>query len=110
MGHVVTGVRTSGVAGMPGPWSPRTDGQPPRATVPRNGGHQPKDWQALLFNTVGDHEFFLAFGKCVSEVVTWKFYFGLGAWYACNCAPLDGSFPAPRLLSSPRFLPARGSW
>ena len=70
MGHVVTGVRTSGVAGMPGPWSPRTDGNLSRATVPRNGGHQPKDWQALPFNTVGDHEFFLAFGKCVSTACT----------------------------------------
>ena len=44
---------------------------------------QPKDWQALLFNTVGDQEFFLAFGKCVSEVVRGSFilvwvYVGIG--------------------------------
>ena len=88
MGHVVTGVRTSGVAGMQGPWSPRTDGQPPaddrpeerRAPTQKTGGHQPKDWQALPSNTVGDDEFFLAFGKCVSEVVRGSFIlvWGLG--------------------------------
>ena len=40
-----------------------------RATGPKNGGHQPKDWQAIFFITVGNHEFFLDFGDCVSEVV-----------------------------------------
>ena len=56
-----------------------TSGHPPRATVPRNGGHQPKDWQAIFFITVGNHELFLDFGDCVSEVVR---SFWLGAWYS----------------------------
>ena len=61
-------------------------GRPSRGTAgtnPKTGGHQPKDWQALPFNTVGDHEFFLALGKCVSEVVRGSFilvwvYVGIG--------------------------------
>ena len=57
-------------------------GRPSRGTAgtnPKTGGHQPKDWQALPFNTVGDHEFFLAFGKCVSEIVRGSFwYVGIG--------------------------------
>ena len=61
-------------------------GRPSRGTAgtnPKTGGHQPKDWQALPFNNVGDHEFFLAFGKCVSEVVRGSFilvwgYVGIG--------------------------------
>ena len=61
-------------------------GRPSRGTAgtnPKTGGHQPKDWQALLFNTVGDHEFFLAFGICVSEIVRGSFilvwgYVGIG--------------------------------
>ena len=61
-------------------------GRPSRGTAgtnPKTGGHQPKDWQALPFNTVGDHEFFLALGKCVSEVVRGSFilvwgYAGIG--------------------------------
>ena len=91
MDQVVTGARTSGVAGMPGPWSshkagtPR--GRPSRGTAgtnPKTGGHQPKDWQALPFNTVGDHEFFLDFGDCVFEVVCGS---GLGIcryWAPCS--------------------------
>ena len=54
-GSGVTGARTSGIAGMPGP---HESGQPPRGrpsqgtagSIPRTGGHQPKDWQALFFN------------------------------------------------------------
>ena len=38
-----------------------------RAPTQRTSGHQPKDWQVLPFNTVGDHEFFLDFGDCVFE-------------------------------------------
>ena len=61
-------------------------GRPSRGTAgtnPKTGGHQPKDWQALPFNTVGDHEFFLAFGICVSEIVRGSFilvwgYVGIG--------------------------------
>ena len=52
------------------PLTPR--GRPSRGTAgtnPKTGGHQPKDWQALPFNTVGDREFFPDFGECVSEVV-----------------------------------------
>ena len=47
-------------------------GRPSRGTAgtnPKTAGHQPKDWQALPFNTVGVREFFLDFGECVSEVV-----------------------------------------
>ena len=40
----VTGARTSGIAGMLGSWSSLKGGPPPRATGPRSGGHQPKDW------------------------------------------------------------------
>ena len=49
--------------------SPR--GRPSRGTagsIPRTGGHQPKDWQALFFNYVGYREFFLVFADYVSEV------------------------------------------
>ena len=116
MGQVVTGARTSGVAGMPGTWSshkagtPR--GRPSRGTAgtnPKTGGHQPKDWQALPFNTVGDHEFFLDFGDCVFEVVI---SLQLGAWYSRTvrrlvaCYVLLVFFPSlvwsvpPLLLSS----------
>ena len=52
------------------PLTPR--GRPSRGTAgtnPKTGGHQPKDWQALNFNTVGVREFFPDFGECVSEVV-----------------------------------------
>ena len=88
--HVVTGVRTSsivgmlgpellvqrtsGIAGMPGPLAragnPR--GRPSEGTagsIPRTGGHQPKDWQAIFFNTVGFQESILDFGGYVFEVV-----------------------------------------
>ena len=46
-------------------------GRPSRGTagsIPRTGGHQPKDWQALFFNYVGYREFFLVFSEYVSEV------------------------------------------
>ena len=46
-------------------------GRPSQGTAgsnPRTGGHQPKDWEALPFNTVGYREFFLDFGGYVSEV------------------------------------------
>ena len=70
--------RVPGLHGQAG--TPR--GRPSRGTAgtnPKTGGHQPKDWQALPFNTVGDHEFFLAFGKCVSEIVRGSFwYVGIG--------------------------------
>ena len=44
-------------------------GNPSRATVPRNGGLQPKDWQGLFSNNVGFQESILDFGGYVSEVV-----------------------------------------
>ena len=61
MGHVVIGVRTSGVAGMPGPWSPRTDGQPPagdrpeerRAPTQRLVGTNPKTGRPYLLTRSG---------------------------------------------------------
>ena len=54
-------------------------GNLPRATDPRNGGHQPEDWQAIFFNTAGNHEFFLDFRTYMSKLV-WYFYFR--AWYS----------------------------
>ena len=59
-------------------------------TNPKTGGHQPKDWQALPFHTVGDHEFFLDFGDCVFELargcgtLVWGLvlsFSGLVFWY-----------------------------
>ena len=105
MSHVVTGVRTSGVAcRVPGLHAQTGNpcGRPSRGTAgtnPKTGGHQPKVWQALLFNTVGDHEFFLAFGKCVSEVVRGSFilvwvYVGIGhrVPVVLSCSTLRFSF------------------
>ena len=78
-GSGVTGARTSGIAGI------RTRaGNPPRATVPRNGGllpetggHQPKDWQALFFNKKRLNDFTKLLEADVSEVVCGVlFWFG----------------------------------
>ena len=65
--HVVTGVRTSSIVGMLGPellvhvpaalreCRGRTRaGNPPRATVPRNGGLHPWDWRAPTQGLAGD--------------------------------------------------------
>ena len=62
----------------------------PWATVPRNGGQQPKDWRAPTQGLAG-----VTFQHCRRPRVlprlrrmrvrgsTWKFSFGLGAWYVC---------------------------
>ena len=88
-------------------------GRPSRGTAgtnPKTGGHQPKDWQALPFNTVGDHEFFLAFGKCVSQVVRGSFIlvWGLGMpVIARRWLVVSRHLVFSRHLVS---LPARGGW
>ena len=50
-------------------------GRPSRGTA----GTNPKTGRRYFFITVGNHEFFLDFGDCVSEVVR---SFWLGAWYS----------------------------
>ena len=53
-------------------------GNPPRATVPRNGGHQPKDWQALPFNEKRLNDLTKLLEADVSEVVC-----GVLFWFGC---------------------------
>ena len=74
-------------------------GRPSRGTAgtnPKTGGHQPKDWQALPFNTVGDHEFFQDFGDCVFEVVC-------GSGILVGCMSLLGAVFPSFFLASLRF-------
>ena len=101
----VTGARTSGIVGMPGPWSSHKAGTPrgrpsqgTAGSIPRTGGHQPKDWQAIFFLTRS--------GSTVCPYCSWltcprsyvEFYSGLGAWYSCAYLCTPGFFsPSPSL-------------
>ena len=82
--HVVTGART------------KRAGNPSRATVRRNGGLQPKDWQALFFHSVGFQESILDFGGYVSEVVC-------GSCILVGCMSVLGAVFPSFYLASLRF-------
>ena len=91
-GTRVTGGRTSGIVecwGRTRAGNPR--GRPSQGTagsIPRTGGHQPKDWQALFFDRKRLNDLTKLLEADVSEFV-WEFYSGLGAWYSCTylCTP-----------------------
>ena len=77
-GPGVTGARTSGIVGMPGP---HESGQPPAGDRPK--GHQPKDWQAYFLTRSGP----TTCPNCLRLVCPssyGEFYSGLGAWYSCT--------------------------
>ena len=91
-GTQVTGGRTSSIVECWGRTrAGNTRGRPSQGTagsIPRTGGHQPKDWQALFFNKKRLNDSTKLLEADVSEFV-WEFYSGLGAWYSCTylCNP-----------------------
>ena len=88
----------------------RADGHPPRATVPRNGGFQPKDWRAPTQGLAGDI-FLTRSGSTVCPNCSWltcprsyvEFYSGLGAWYSCAYLCTPGFFLFFSFVSASSF-------